>query len=133
MFRILLVDDDESLRQLLAHRLSLDLSAVIDEAGSGNEAIKLINQGINYSLIISDYNMPDGNGAILQDFLVENDIKSFFFFYTSETKIGFNSSHKNFFGVIEKPHIQKLFEKLVLVICESNLKKNGLIPKRTSP
>lgn len=125
MFRILLVDDDESLRQLLAHRLSLDLSSVVDEASSGNEAINLIKQGTKYSLIISDYNMPDGNGAILQNFLVENDIQSFFFFYSSEIKIDTNPSHKNFLGVIEKPHIQKLFEKLVHEICESNLKKMG--------
>lgn len=126
MFKILLVDDDESLRQLLAQRLSLDLSAVTDEADSGNEAIKLIKLGAKYSLIISDYNMPDGNGAILQNFLVENEIESFFFFYTSEINIEINSSHTSFLGVIEKPHIQKLFEKLVLVMCESNLKKNGL-------
>lgn len=118
MFRILLVDDDESLRQLLAHKLKQDLSAAIDEADSGNDAIKLIRQGARHSVIISDYNMPDGNGAVLQDYLVENDIKSFFFFYTSETKIDINLSHKNFLGVIEKPHIQKLFEKLVLVICD---------------
>lgn len=123
MFRVLLVDDDESLRQLLAYKLKQDFGFVINEASSGYEAISLIKQGAKYSLIVSDYNMPDGNGAEFQNYLVEHNIKSLFFFYTSEAGIEINPAHKYFLGVIAKPHIQKLFEKLVFEICTSNLKK----------
>ena len=126
MFRVLLVDDDESLRQLLVHKLKQDFGFVIDEASSGSDAIKLIKQGAKYSLIISDYNMPDGNGADLQDFLVENNIQSYFFFYTSEAQVKVNQSHQKFVGVIQKPNIAQLFTELVFRICTSNLKKNGL-------
>lgn len=77
MFRVLLVDDDESLRQLLVHRFS-------------------------------DYNMPDGNGSVLQNYLVNNNIKSFLFFYTSEANVEINPSHTSFLGLIEKPQCQKL-------------------------
>ena len=126
MFKVLLVDDDESLRRLLVHKLKQDFGFMIDEASSGFDAIKLIKQGIKYSLIISDYNMPDGNGADLQDFLVENNIQSYFFFYTSEAHVTVNQSHQKFVGVIQKPSIEKLFTELVFKICTSNLKKNGL-------
>ena len=124
MFKVLLVDDDESLRRLLVHKLKQDFGFMIDEASSGFDAIKLIKQGIKYSLIISDYNMPDGNGADLQDFLVEYNIQSYFFFYTSEANVKINPSHKSFLGLIEKPQFQELLEKLVFEICIS--KKNGL-------
>lgn len=124
MFRVLLVDDDESLRQLLVHRLKQDFGFVVDEASSGNEAVKLIKQSARYSLIISDYNMPDGNGSVLQDYLVENNIKSLFFFYTSEENVKINLTHTSFLGVIEKPHFHKLIEKLVFEVCV--IKKNGL-------
>jgi len=127
MFRVLLVDDDESLRQLIVHKLKQDFGFVTDEASSGFDAIKLIKQGIKYSLIISDYNMPDGNGADLQDFLVENNIPSYFFFYTSEAQVKVNQSHQRFVGVIQKPNIEQLFTELVFKICTSNLKKNGLV------
>jgi len=126
MLRILIVDDDESIRQLLSHNLRQDFGAVVDEANSGNDAIKFIRWGFRYCLIISDYNMPDGNGAVLQNYLVENKIESFFFFYTSESNVAVNDNHKRFLGVIQKPNIQKLFEKLVIEICERNIKKNGL-------
>lgn len=126
MLRILIVDDDESIRQLLSHKLRQDFSAVVDEANSGNDAIRLIKSGAKYCLIISDYNMLDGNGAVLQNYLIENDIKSYFFFYTSESDVVVDVNHQKFLGVIQKPHFQKLFEKLVIEICERNLKKNGL-------
>lgn len=129
MLRILIVDDDESIRQLLSHNLEQDLGVVTDEANSGNDAINLIGQGLRYCLIISDYNMPDGNGAVLQNYLVENKIESFFCFYTSESDVVVNENHQKFLGVITKPNIQKLFEKLVYEICERNLKKNGLALK----
>lgn len=80
MFRVLLVDEDESLRRLLVHRLKQDFSFVVDEASSGLDAIGLIKRGAKYSLIISDYNMPDGDGSVLQNYLVDNNIKGFFFF-----------------------------------------------------
>lgn len=90
MFRVLLVDDDESLRHLLVYRLKQDFGFVVDEASSGLDAISLIKRGAKYSLIISDYSMPDGDGSVLQNYLVDNNIKSFFFFYTSEANVEIN-------------------------------------------
>lgn len=80
MLKVLLVDDDESLRQLLAYRFKQDFGFVVDQADSGHGAINKISQGANYSLIISDYNMPNGDGGELQDYLVKTEIKSFFLY-----------------------------------------------------
>lgn len=123
MIRVLLVDDDESLRQLLAYKLKQDFGAVVDEVESGNEAIEMIKQAKAYCLIISDFNMPNGNGKELQDFLVENKVKSFFFFYTSENEIPVNLDHPEYLGLIQKPHIDILFEKLVEAVCLNAAKK----------
>jgi len=126
MLRILLVDDDESLRHLLAFQIKQDFSFVVDEASSGNEAINLIKLNEKYCLIISDYNMPDGNGKDLQNFLTERKIDSYFFFYTSETEASVNPAHEKYIGLIQKPHIDILFKELVKAICITTTKKNGL-------
>lgn len=123
MLRILLVDDDESLRQLLAVKLKQDLSAVVEQASSGNEAIGMIRLKKDYCIIISDFNMPDGNGKDLQDFLVKENIKSFFFFYTSEKHIVTNPDHLSYLGTIQKPSIGDLLESLVKSICTMTIKK----------
>ena len=41
-------------------------------AKSGNEAIQLIESGQKIDLIISDFNMPNGNGGHLYSYLTKN-------------------------------------------------------------
>lgn len=61
--KVLLVEDDNTLRKLVARALK-DRGYEINEAKSGNEAIDHFkSQGID--LIISDVNMPDGDGLWL--------------------------------------------------------------------
>ena len=65
---ILVVDDDPMITQLLKSRLS-DFGIYIREANSGEAAIQLIHklmeEDIRLSLVITDYNMGEMNGADL--------------------------------------------------------------------
>ena len=67
MKRILVVDDDDNLRELLATVLSQE-SRVVDVARDGIEALELLTQN-RYDLIISDLRMPGLNGPALYEAL----------------------------------------------------------------
>ena len=67
MKRLLVVDDDDNLRELLATVLSLD-GRVVDTARDGIEALELLQQN-RYDLIISDLRMPGLNGPALYEAL----------------------------------------------------------------
>jgi DNA-binding response OmpR family regulator len=63
--RILLVDDDAGIRQMLGIALEDEGYSVI-AAESGNQALALLEEH-PVDLIISDVRMPDGDGAYLLD------------------------------------------------------------------
>ena len=65
--RILIVDDEESTRLLLARMLSADLEADVQLAGTSEQAIKLL-ENYAYDAILLDLMMPGIGGlAILKD------------------------------------------------------------------
>ena len=62
--RILLVDDEESIRKLLSRML--ESSYDVESAADGDAAIRLLRQpDAHYDLLISDLNMPDMDGLTL--------------------------------------------------------------------
>ena len=67
MKRILVVDDDDNLRELLSTILSQPGRAV-DTARNGIEAVELLSQN-HYDLILSDLRMPGLDGPALYDAL----------------------------------------------------------------
>lgn len=58
--RILLVDDQHSVRQAIALLLSLDKHTVV-QAANGSEALALFKPG-GFDLVITDFQMPQMNG-----------------------------------------------------------------------
>jgi CheY-like chemotaxis protein len=65
--RILIVDDEESTRLLLARMISTDLEADVQLAGTSEQAMKLL-ENYAYDAILLDLRMPGIGGlAILKD------------------------------------------------------------------
>ncbi len=62
--KILLVDDDEDLREALAEQLVSTEDFDVFEAGSGAEGIEKVKEGI-YDLVILDVGLPDTDGREL--------------------------------------------------------------------
>ena len=62
--KILLVDDDEDLREVLADQLVLTEEFDVFEAGNGSEAMEKAKQAI-YDLVILDVGLPDLDGREL--------------------------------------------------------------------
>ena len=59
--RILVVDDTRTTRKVLARMLSIQQYAVV-EAGSGQEALAILESKPDIQLVVSDYYMPDMDG-----------------------------------------------------------------------
>ncbi|WP_306226809.1 GGDEF domain-containing response regulator [Bosea beijingensis] len=59
--RILVVDDTRTTRKVLARMLSIQQYAVV-EAGSGQEALAILDSNPDIQLVVSDYYMPDMDG-----------------------------------------------------------------------
>lgn len=58
---ILIVEDDESLRRILARHLR-SLGYHVDEAASAEEAVSLLDGGVRPAIVILDLNLPGDNG-----------------------------------------------------------------------
>lgn len=61
--RILIVDDEELLREILAETFEMH-GATVDSASGGNEAFEKLKM-FSYDVLISDVRMPDGDGLTL--------------------------------------------------------------------
>ena len=120
--RILLVDDDVSIREGLALYLLSDLGdkLVIAEAGSGNEAIRLLDEGLRFDVIVSDYSMNDGSGADLLRHVNEYFPSIPFILFTSMIEPVLPRVTGNFVGVVEKPDFKRLKRKIIEAICLSS-------------
>lgn len=62
--KILLVDDFVSIRKTIKKELILSGAKQVDEAGNGDDALKLLRE-VGYDAVLSDWNMPKKNGIEL--------------------------------------------------------------------
>lgn len=67
---VLIIDDEENLRKLLARVIELE-GYTVNQASSIKEAIKSLNQNL-YQVVVSDVKLPDGNGVELTS-KIKND------------------------------------------------------------
>jgi DNA-binding NarL/FixJ family response regulator len=59
--RVLIVDDTEHVRRMLRNMLELDGFEVVGEAGSGSDAVDLV-EAAGADVVVIDYKMPDMDG-----------------------------------------------------------------------
>ena len=73
--KILLVDDDEDLREALSEQLIMTEDFDVFEAGNGSEAMKKAKEGL-YDLVILDVGLPDTDGRELCRLMRKQGVKS---------------------------------------------------------
>jgi len=108
---VLVVDDEEELRELYKLILAEELDLNIAEAGSGHEALEILKANPNFDLIVSDYNMPKGNGEVV--FTKAQELGIPFILVTSDRK----EDHPIFNDKPLTVYIQKPFSEIEL--CEA--------------
>lgn len=65
--KILIVDDEVEIIDILSTLIESEITCDILRAESGQQAVSLLQSNKDVDLILSDYNMPDGNGALVFD------------------------------------------------------------------
>lgn len=103
--KILLVDDNPFILEIVRDEICANTSVLPENiffASSGNSAIELIRSGQFYDLIVSEFNMPDGNGKELLEFLIQQKSKTYFILFTSTLNLQIPVISPNFLGVIDK-------------------------------
>lgn len=85
--RIILADDSEDVRDLFSMMIQSLIKADIKECPSAVEAIELLKKDKAYDLIVSDLNMPGGNGDEIYIYLKENNLKIPFVLVTGMDKL----------------------------------------------
>ena len=85
--RILLVDDDKEIRFALATVFQAKHKFTVVEAGSGQEAIATLAAQNDFTLIISDFQMDNGNGDVIVDFLKTQKIDVPLVFFSGSQEI----------------------------------------------
>tara|TARA_Y100000590_G_C15600748_1_gene969931 strand:- start:871 stop:1242 length:372 start_codon:yes stop_codon:yes gene_type:complete len=79
--KVLIVDDEPDLRELLAEEFELE-GANVDTAADGEEAFEMIKEN-NYKLVLSDVRMAPGDGiSLLENVNQWSDNGPHFFFIT---------------------------------------------------
>ena len=110
--RVLIIDDYEDFRLILASELE-DRGAYVTQCASGNNAIQLLKSGEEFDLVISDYEMPDGNGLSVLEYLYKVDHEVKFALYTSYPNLTIPIVYKNFLGTFLKEDLNKVVELVV--------------------
>lgn len=99
--RFLLIDDHEDTFQYIQEIIRAAYPSKIMFAKSGNKAIQLIEEGIKFDIIISDYNMPDGDGLFVFNYLQTLSYPIPFILHTSSIILP-KFIGRNFLGIVEK-------------------------------
>lgn len=104
----MIVEDDEDARYILQSCLSETFPIELVIVECGNKAIGILKGDKNFSLIISDYMMPDGSGLDVLRFKVGQKLEIPFVFFTStvDPYVPFNET--DYLGVIDKWHVEDL-------------------------
>lgn len=112
---ILIIDDEEEIREILTFTFETEITADFVYAESGEDAIKKLKDYDNIDLIICDYNMPNGNGGSVYQYLIDNSISIPYVLCSSSKKEEFNvfNSGDIFLGEIIKPYVYEGVSKIL--------------------
>jgi response regulator RpfG family c-di-GMP phosphodiesterase len=123
--KILFAEDNQKVRSVLTDIMSKGLDCSITEVESGNSAIQQLKNDDTFDLVISDYYMPNGDGAYIYEYLANNCPVIPFILITSEDIFSIEA-FSNFFednpgnAYISKPINAELLIKKIITSIESS-------------
>ena len=70
--KILMIDDSDAALEIMELYVESEFENPIITAANGNEAIEILKKTSNISVIICDYNMPQGDGGDVFQYVTQN-------------------------------------------------------------
>lgn len=107
MLYILVVDDEADIREIIEMGLSAAYPLDVELASSGNHALEIIEQRGKPEIIISDYRMPNGDGAFLFESLKKLKLDIPFIVCSANPLDELQSVFPQVHGYAQKPKILK--------------------------
>jgi response regulator RpfG family c-di-GMP phosphodiesterase len=116
-FRVLLVDDEEPIREIMSFGIGLKHACEVVEAEDGMHAIEILGKDDKFDLVFCDYNMPNANGGEVYQFLLDKGLNIPYVMCSSDLPTDYEIFQQGeLFGNIQKPSIMEgldeIFEKL---------------------
>ena len=136
--KILIVEDEESVADVMEMYIETEFDNEIIFAKSGNEAIEILKKDHDIVLVLSDYTMEDGNGRVLYRFLKESSLDPAFILVCAEDNID-PADMPEFMELFENrselPFLTKPFnkEELVKIVSDFLKTKIELLSESYSP
>lgn len=126
---ILIVDDEEEIREILTFTFETEITAEFFYAESGNDAIKCIDDIKDIDLIICDYNMSNGTGADVYKHLVSKNIDIPYVLCSSSKSEEFEifKTGDQFLGEITKPYVYEGVSEILKNYKERSEKEDASI------
>lgn len=119
--KLLVAEDEDDLREILAHVLESQFNATVLQARTGQEAIKLLEANPDVFCISSDYSMPDGTDEDVYRYVLEKKLKAHFILCTAYQTLPNTLFEKNpIAGTIHKPNVLQPLLYLVRSLLEKN-------------
>jgi CheY-like chemotaxis protein len=105
--KILIIDDEENIRELIKLGIEIEITADFIEAKDGKEALEMIRAQPDIDLIICDYNMPRLNGGAVYQAMIKENINIPYVLCSSDGPNDFPDflDRKIFIYHIEKPNV----------------------------
>lgn len=123
--RVLIVDDEDELRELIIFFLMDFLDADFTEKANGKDAVEYLNRAIATGeppdLCISDMNMPHGNGEFLYKFIRTHLPNLPFILSTSDDIRDFPQFRSEYSDYIQKPYDEEAMKQTVTKLLPPNL------------
>ncbi|MGZ3789248.1 MAG: response regulator [Bacteriovorax sp.] len=108
MLKVLVVEDEETMREIVIEKLLQLGIKSYTEAKSVSEAKLILESNDHFDLVISDYAMPGGHGGDLLRFVYEKKLPLKFVLFTSSMHLDLPATDHNFLGVVQKPDLKRL-------------------------
>ena len=122
--KILIVDDEDAIRFLLAHFISSQYSFEILQANCGNNAIQLLEEEKDIEVVLCDYRMKDGNGGTVYDYIKRNELLIPFVMMSTDQPEKYDCFKGFYEENIKNDYLQKPFKQENLIsILEKILEK----------
>lgn len=119
-YSFLVIDDLEDIRELVSFILEAGFQCQIHTASSGNVALEKLKSGLQVDLIVSDFQMPDGNGLdVLREIRASHSKVPVLFLSGDDLRA--NGSLKNYDGWLSTA--KPFTEESVLDSCQKLLKQ----------
>ncbi|MBI3558681.1 MAG: response regulator [Deltaproteobacteria bacterium] len=112
--RILVIEDEEDLRDLICFTLESQFTAQVSQAASGNDAIRTIESSPPFDCIVSDYAMPNGTGEDVYRYLLSKSLKTPFILVSAYAADSYPIFREYpIAGFVAKPDIFKPLKKII--------------------